>query len=53
MTDSGQNVTDNYTKIMQGSNPEIKALLDKAEVQAVQDQVECGIDIPTDGEQRR
>ena len=30
-----------------------KELLDRATREAVQDQIDCGIDIPTDGEQRR
>jgi len=53
MTDAGGEVTDQYSKVLQNSSDEIEQLLDKATVQAVLDQTECGIDIPTDGEQRR
>lgn len=53
LTNAGDEVTQQYTKVMQNSTDEIEHLLDRATVQAVSDQVECGIDIPTDGEQRR
>ena len=53
MTDHGDDVTHQYTKVMEQGGDEIVAQLDKATVQAVQDQIECGIDTPTDGEQRR
>lgn len=33
--------------------PEVQALLDRATAEVVTDQIECGIDIPTDGEVRR
>ena len=33
--------------------PEIQGLLDKATAEVVRDQIDCGIDIPTDGEIRR
>ena len=36
-----------------GQSPEAEAILDAATAQAVQDQIDCGIDLPTDGEQRR
>lgn len=36
-----------------GQSAEAQALMDRATVQAVQDQLDCGIDVPTDGEQRR
>jgi len=52
-SDMTETVTNEYTKVMQKSSDEIVALLDKATAQAVLDQIECGIDIPTDGEQRR
>jgi 5-methyltetrahydropteroyltriglutamate--homocysteine methyltransferase len=50
MTDA---TTKEYTKVMLASTDETIALLDKATVAAITDQVKCGIDIPTDGEQRR
>jgi len=53
MTDSGGDVTRQYTKVMQEEGGAIIGQFDKATVQAVVDQIECGIDIPTDGEQRR
>ncbi len=52
-SDMTEAVTNEYTQVMQESSDEIVALLDKATRQAVLDQIECGIDIPTDGEQRR
>ena len=33
--------------------PEAQALMDKATGEVVQDQIDCGIDVPTDGEVRR
>lgn len=36
-----------------GQTPEAEALLDAATAEAVRDQIDCGIDLPTDGEQRR
>ena len=36
-----------------GQTPQAQALLDKATVEVVHDQIACGIDIPTDGEVRR
>lgn len=33
--------------------PEAQALLDRATAEVVQDQLDCGIDVPTDGEVRR
>lgn len=33
--------------------PETLALLDRATAEAVADQIACGVDVPTDGEQRR
>ena len=53
MTDAGGDVTHQYTKVMQQDGDNITELLDKATVAAVDDQTSCGIDIPTDGEQRR
>ena len=52
-SDMTEAVTNEYTQLMQGASDEIVARLDKATRQAVLDQIDCGIDIPTDGEQRR
>ena len=48
---SGQAREFDYSFDRPGSIPD--DLLDRATCSAVQDQVECGVDIPTDGEQRR
>lgn len=48
--DYGDKVLRNWTE---NSEKNILALLDRATVEAVQDQIDCGIDMPTDGEQRR
>ncbi len=53
LTATGADVTRGYTDAMASANAENEALFDKATIQAVTDQVTCGIDIPTDGEQRR
>ena len=53
LTTTGAEVTRGYTDAMAGANAETEALFDKATIQAVTDQVTNGIDIPTDGEQRR
>ncbi len=53
LTATGADVTRGYTDVMTNANIETVALFDKATIQAVNDQVSCGIDIPTDGEQRR
>jgi len=53
MTDAGGDVTHQYTKVMQQDGGNITELFDKATVAALNDQLACGIDIPTDGEQRR
>ena len=52
-TTAGSDVTKLYTETAEAADDEFEALLDKATVAAVNDQVECGIDIVTDGEQRR
>ena len=52
-SDMTEAVTNEYTQLMQRSSDETVALLDKATRQAVLDQIDCGVDIPTDGEQRR
>ncbi len=49
----GGEVTRRYTAVMKDANQKIEALFVKATREAIQDQLNCGIDIPTDGEQRR
>ncbi len=52
-TTAGSEVTRLYTKTANQAGTEFDKLLDEATRAAVADQVECGIDIVTDGEQRR
>ena len=42
-----------FTYVSDTLEPVSDELLDRATCEAVQDQIACGIDIPTDGEQRR
>lgn len=53
MTDSGGEVTRQFSETMDKAGEGLAALLDRATVEAVNDQIACGIDVPTDGEQRR
>ncbi len=53
MTDAGGTVTRDYTAAMKVADAQTAALFDRATAEAVADQVACGIDVPTDGEQRR
>jgi len=53
MTDSGGEVTRQFTRTMESADDDLAEMLDRATVAAVDDQVACGISIPTDGEQRR
>ena len=53
MTDAGGDVTRAYTEAMASADDAFEALLVKATKAAVADQVNSGVDIPTDGEQRR
>lgn len=46
----GEKVLRNWTE---NSEKDIEAILDRATHEAVADQIACGIDLPTDGEQRR
>lgn len=48
--DYGEKVLRNWTE---NSEKDIEAILDRATHEAVADQIACGIDLPTDGEQRR
>ena len=43
----------NFSYVTSRPDSDTEALLDRATREAVVDQVACGIDIPTDGEQRR
>lgn len=46
-------VTRRYTAVMENANEETEALFIKATQAAIDDQINCGVDVPTDGEQRR
>ena len=48
--DYGERVTRTWE---QSSGAEVTALLDQATADVIADQIECGIDVPTDGEVRR
>ncbi len=50
---TGADVTRGYTEFMAGEDAGVEVLLQRATREAVENQVTCGIDIPTDGEQRR
>jgi 5-methyltetrahydropteroyltriglutamate--homocysteine methyltransferase len=52
-TSAGSEVTKMYSEATAKANAELEEMFDKATAAAVADQVECGIDIVTDGEQRR
>lgn len=45
--------TSAYQAELESAGPEAEALLDRATVEVVTDQVQAGIDVPTDGEVRR
>ena len=45
--------TDGWRRVMEALGPDAEALLARATRQVIQDQVDAGIDIPTDGEVRR
>ena len=53
LTSASAEVTRGYTELMANADEELEALFDRATHEAVSDQVTCGIDVPTDGEQRR
>ena len=53
MTSAGSEVTRLYSRLSREAGDELEAQLDRATHLAVADQVACGIDVPTDGEQRR
>ena len=53
MVDAGGEVTREYTRAMRDRAGDVEALFARATKQAVEDQVGAGIDVPSDGEQRR
>ena len=53
MTGHASDVTRQHSAMISAPTDELEELLVRATGQAVHDQVECGIDIPSDGEQRR
>ena len=53
MTSAGSEVTREYTRMITSADEETEALFVSGTGEAVTDQVEAGIDIPTDGEIRR
>ena len=52
-TAAGSEVTKLYTAAFEEADGDFSKLLDKATGEAVADQVACGVDVVTDGEQRR
>ncbi|MEK6217318.1 MAG: hypothetical protein N2B03_08895, partial [Boseongicola sp.] len=53
LTGASGDVTRAANRLQQAQDPEIESLYRQATETAVTDQVACGVDIPTDGEQRR
>ncbi|HUS54487.1 MAG TPA: hypothetical protein VMY41_10845, partial [Thermohalobaculum sp.] len=53
LTETSGEVTRRANQLQDSDDPKIEALYQKATGAAVADQTECGVDIPTDGEQRR
>ena len=53
MTDHGADVTRQHTRLIKAPLIELEDQLVRATQQAVRDQIDCGIDVPSDGEQRR
>lgn len=53
MTTAGAEVTRDYSDLMSQADEELEALFQRATREAIEDQVSAGIDIPSDGEQRR
>lgn len=52
VSESGE-VTRRYTRQMENASQKSEALFVKATQAAIEDQIACGVDVPTDGEQRR
>ena len=53
LTETAGDVTRLANRLQETEDPEIEALYRNATESAIADQVACGVDIPTDGEQRR
>lgn len=53
MTTAGAKVTREYSDVMSQADDELEVLFQRATREAIEDQVSAGIDIPSDGEQRR
>ena len=53
LVSEGAEITRRYTAAMKNADTETEALFVKATQSAINDQLACGVDIPTDGEQRR
>ena len=53
MTTAGSEVTREYTDVAAQAGDELEALFRRATREAIEDQVGAGIDVPSDGEQRR
>ncbi len=53
LTATGADVTRGYTEAMAQADADVEKLFTKATQAAVADQVACGVDVVTDGEQRR
>jgi 5-methyltetrahydropteroyltriglutamate--homocysteine methyltransferase len=53
LTDQGGKVTRDYTQAMQNADTQTETLFVRATSEAVEAQVNAGIDVPSDGEQRR
>ena len=53
LTAAGGEVTRRYSQLLAEADPQTEDRLVAATRKAVEEQVSCGIDIPTDGEQRR
>ena len=53
LTSGSGAITRRYTEAMSAADAETEAALAEATRGAIEDQIACGVDIPTDGEQRR
>ncbi len=53
LTTGSVSVTREATRVLESADAETETLFVKATKAAVEDQIACGVDIPTDGEQRR
>ena len=53
LTSASGEVTRDYTRAMSDGGKDVEEAFTRATGEAVKDQISCGVDIPTDGEQRR